>query len=213
MPARGSGSISGEVILRGSPPEMRPLKLGADPVCAAGSRSDEQVAVSDGKLANVLVRVVDAPAEPPPSVPAMIDQRRCVFWPRILAVVRGQSLEIRNADPTLHNVHAYAGGSTLFNYAQPAGAPAVQRARTDRLGIIKLKCDVHPWMAAFVHVEESSHFAVTGTDGAFSIPGLAARSYEVEAWHERFGTKRAKIDVAEGQAAHLTFSYSTDDRG
>ncbi len=212
-PVRGNGTITGEALFVGNPPPMQPLKLGADPVCAGGPRLDEQVIVSNGRLANVLVRLLGAPPEQPPSVAAVIDQRSCVFRPRVQGIVRGQSIEIRNGDPTLHNAHAYAGRSTLFNYAQPAGAPPVERPLTDRSQVVKLKCDVHPWMTAFVHVEDNSYFAVTGMDGSFSIRGLAARSYELEAWHERFGVKRAKVDLREGETAHLTFSYSPDDRG
>ena len=212
-PVHGTGTITGEALLVGNPPPMQPLKLGADPVCAGGSRFDEQVIVSNGRLANVLVRLLGAPPEQPPNVVAVIDQRSCVFRPRVQGIVRGQSIEIRNGDPTLHNAHAYTGGSTLFNYAQPAGASPVERPLTDRSQVIKLKCDVHPWMTAFIHVEDNSHFAVTGADGSFSIPGLAAGSYELEAWHERFGVKRARVELREGEAAHLTFSYSPDDRG
>ena len=212
LQARGTGVIAGLVELLGNAPIMQPLKLGVDPACAAGPRLDEQVIVSDGKLANVFVRVLDAGPEPPPNLAAVIDQRRCVFHPRVQGAVRGQRVEIRNGDPTLHNVHGYAAASTLFNYAQPAGAPPVQLARTERTGLIKLKCDVHPWMTAFLHVEENSHFAVTGADGAFAIDGLSARRYQVEAWHERFGPKRASIEVAEGQTARLSFSYSPEDR-
>jgi hypothetical protein len=207
-----TAAITGEALFVGNPPPMQPLKLGADPVCASGSRVDEQVIVSNGRLANVLVRLLGAPPEQPPNVVAVIDQRSCVFRPRVQGIVRGQSIEIRNGDPTLHNAHAYAGGSTLFNYAQPAGAPPVERPVTDRF-VIKLKCDVHPWMTAFVHVEDNSHFAVTGADGRFSIPALAAGSHELEAWHERFGVKRARVELREGETAHLTFSYSPDDRG
>jgi len=210
---RGNGTVAGEVLFAGNPPAMQPLKLGADPVCGKGSRLDEQVIVSDGRLANVLVRLLGAAPELPPSAPVVVDQLSCVFRPRVQGIVRGQSIEIRNGDPTLHNAHAYAGGSTLFNYAQPAGARPVERALTDRSQVIKLKCDVHPWMTAFVLVQDNSYFAVTGADGSFSIRGLAAGSYELEAWHERFGVKRARVDLGEGQTAHLTFSYSPDDRG
>jgi len=214
LPAvRGNGAIAGEVLFVGNPPTMQPLKLGADKVCAGGSHFDEQVIVSNGRLANVFVRLLGAPPEPPPSAPAVVDQRSCVFRPRVQGIIRGQSIEIRNGDPTLHNAHGYAGGSTLFNYAQPAGALPVGRPLTVRSEVIKLKCDVHPWMTAYVYVVDNSYFAVTGADGSFSIRGLAAGSYELEAWHERFGVKRARIDLREGETAHLTFSYSPDDRG
>ncbi len=191
---------------------MQPLKLGVDPICAGAPSHDEQVVVREGRLANVFVRLVDAPAQPPPSDRVVIDQVSCVFRPRVQGAVHGQPMEIRNGDRTLHNVHGYAGNSTLFNYAQPASAPSVERAVPEGARVIKLKCDVHPWMTAYVLVNDNSYFAVTGTDGTFAIEGIPAGTYGVEAWHERFGVKAAKVTLREGETARVGFSYSPEDR-
>jgi hypothetical protein len=210
---RGSGTILGEVVLVGVPPSMQPLKLGADPICAAASSRDEQVIATNGKLENVFIRLTDGPAQPPPSVPVVIDQVSCVFRPRIQGAIRGQTLQIRNGDRTLHNVHGYAGPSTLFNYAQPATAPPVERGFPEGARVIKLKCDVHPWMTAYVLITDNGYFAVSGRDGSFSIRGIPAGSYHLEAWHERFGVKTAKVTLGEGETARVAFSYSAGDRG
>jgi hypothetical protein len=212
-PVRGNSTISGEVLLIGAPPMMQPIKLGADPICARGSSRDEQVIAADGKLQNVFVRLTDAPAQPAPSEPVVVDQISCVFRPRVQGAVRGQSMQIRNGDPTLHNVHAYAGASTLFNYAQPARVQPIERGFPDGAQVIKLKCDVHPWMTAYVLVNDNPYFAVTGPDGSFSIPAVPAGSYRIEAWHERFGVKAAKVKLGEGETARVAFSYSPEDRG
>ena len=212
-PVRGSGTILGEVVLVGAPPQMQPLKLGADPICAGASSRDQQVIATDGKLENVFVRIADAPAEPPPSEPVVIDQVSCVFRPRIQGAVRGQTMQIRNGDRTLHNVHGYAGSSTLFNYAQPATAPPVERGFPEGARVIKLTCDVHPWMTAYVLVTDNSYFAVSGRDGSFSIRGIPAGSYHLEAWHERFGVKTAKLTLSEGETARVAFTYAPGDRG
>ena len=212
-PVRGNGTILGEVVLAGAPPQMQPLKLGADPICAGASSRDEQVIATDGKLENVFVRITDAPAEPPRSEPVVIDQVSCVFRPRVQGAIRGQMMQIRNGDQTLHNVHGYAGTSTLFNYAQPATAPPVERGFPEGARVIKLKCDVHPWMTAYVLVTDNSYFAVSGRDGSFSIRGIPAGSYHLEAWHERFGLKTAKVTLSEGETARVAFSYAPGDRG
>ncbi len=210
---RGDGTILGEVLLTGAPPSMQPLKLGADPICAGASSRDEQVIATDGKLENVFVRLTDGPRQPPPSEPVVIDQVSCVFRPRIQGAIRGQTMQIRNGDRTLHNVHGYSGTSTLFNYAQPATSHPVERGFPDGARLIKLKCDVHPWMTAYILVTDNDYFAVSGRDGSFSIQGIPAGSYHLEAWHERFGVKTAKVTLGKGETARVAFSYSPEDRG
>ncbi len=208
----GAGAIAGEVILSGAPPPTRPLKRGTDPLCAKGSQIDEQVLVTNGKLQNVVVQILSAARSPPPRSPIVVDQEGCTFRPRVQAAAVGQVVEVRNSDGILHNVHAYAEGRTLFNYAQPAqSGPRTFSASAP--GAIKLKCDVHPWMRAYLVVGPSSYSAVTGPDGAFAIGGLADGTYLLQAWHERYGTKRSTVVVRDGVAAKLIFAYSPSDRG
>lgn len=208
----GPGSIAGEVLLSGPVPTRPPQKRGADPICAKESALDEQVLSSQGKLQNVLVRVVGKSSSPPPSTPVVVDQRRCNFLPRVQGAVVGQPIEIRNGDATLHNVHAYAGSATLFNDVEPPRSPPKVLSAAHP-GIIRLKCDVHPWMTAYVVVSSSPYFSATGPDGSFSIGALADGSYVVEAWHEKLGTQTTSVEIRQGAASKVTFSYSPEDRG
>src|SRR5260370_35966557 len=192
---RGSSTLSGEVQLVGTPAAMQPLKLGADPICASESFFDEQVIATGGRLSNVFVRIADAPPEPPPGTAVVVDQAHCIFRPRLQGAVRGQVIQIRNGDRTLHNTHGYALGSTLFNYAQPANSQALERPLPSSSGVVKLKCDVHPWMTAFVFVTDNPYLAVTGAVGRFSIHGVPVRNYRLEAWHRGFGLKGENISA------------------
>src|SRR5262249_39785460 len=142
----GRGSIEGEVLLDGPPPPMLPLKVGADPICAKSGGTDEQVLVRDGKLRNVVVRIANGPTMPAAPRPLEVNQQGCTYQPRIQGALAGQSLLVRTSDDTLHNVHAYFGSSTLFNQAQPSHSRAIERALPESVGIVKLRCDVHPWM-------------------------------------------------------------------
>ena len=108
---------------------------------------------------------------------------------------------------TLHNVHGYKGASTLFNQAEIPGMPPMTKQLTNADEIVKLKCDVHPWMTAYVLVSSHPFFAVTGDDGSFKISGLPAGSYTVEAWHERYGAKSAEITVAADKPAETAFQF------
>lgn len=210
-PAHGDGVIRGTVTMTGTPPPVQALKRGSDPVCAKTPMNDEQLLVEQGKVQNVFVRVVDLSPSAPPTEALIVDQRDCMYRPRIQGAVAGQPVLIRNQDGTLHNVHGYFGTKTLFNNAQPARSNPVSKAFAD-VGVIKLKCDVHPWMVGFVGVAANPFFAVTDAAGAFEIKGLPAGTYTVETWHEKLGSKSQKVTVGSAPAA-VTFTYSADDRG
>ncbi len=210
--ATGTATITGTVKLTGTPPEMALTKRQADPYCAKTPMKEEDVVVgAGGGLKNVIVRVIkglsgryDAPAASP-----VVDQSACMYRPRVQGIMLGQPLLIKNSDQTLHNVHGYKGPSTLFNQAEIPGQPPMTKLLTSADEIVKLKCDVHPWMTGWVLVSTNPFFAVTGDDGSFKIAGLPAGTYTVEAWHERFGAKTAQITVAADKPAEASFQFSS----
>jgi len=179
---------------------MELTKRAADPFCAKTPMKEEEVVVGPGGgLKNVIVRLTTgvSGSYAAPTTPAVVDQSACMYRPRVQGIVLGQPVQIKNSDQTLHNIHGYKGASTLFNKAEIPGLPPQTQQLTDADQIIKLKCDVHPWMTAFVLVSSHPFFAVTGEDGSFKITGVPAGSYTVEAWHERYGAKTAQVTVAD----------------
>ncbi len=131
-----------------------------------------------------------------------------MYRSRVLGVVDGQPLDIRNGDPVLHNVHSYEGARTLFNVAQVPGMPNIEKTFTQNGVMLKLKCDVHQWMTGFVWVQNNSFFAVTDKDGKFEIKDVPVGTWDVEAWHERFGVKPGKVTVEKGKPAELKLELS-----
>jgi plastocyanin len=209
-PVFAGGTISGPVNYSGPPPKQEKIDRKSDAACSKSDAFDESILLStDGKgLQNVVVRLKNGPAAPAPSTPITIEQDGCLYRPRVQGAVAGQKIEIRNADPTLHNVHAYQGPKTVFNQAQPPKTPPISKAIAADADVIRLKCDVHSWMASYVVVSKSPFFATSGASGRFEIKDVPPGKYTVEAWHEKLGTKTAEVVVEEGKTADLPFSFA-----
>jgi plastocyanin len=213
-PALAASSITGTVTYTGKVPNLKPLAMDADPACAAKHSSpvaNEMLVLGAGNvMANVMVRVkTPVPGNfPAPSKPAIIDQDGCQYHPHVLGVMVGQPLKLHNSDGLLHNVHALPKVNTPFNMAMPANRTEADHTFGKEEGMFLVKCDVHPWMSAYVGVFANPFFAVSGKDGKFTIEGLPAGTYEVEAWHEKLGTKSGTVTVADGKAATIDFAFA-----
>ena len=208
--AFAAGSIEGTVAFSGTPPKPQKLNRKSDPVCAKKDFNDESVLLSSsGKaLQNVLVRVKDAPpSATAPTEDVMVDQKDCMYRPRVQGGVVGQKIKVRNDDPTLHNVHTYEGTKTLFNQAQPPGSAPIEKPLPKADDVVKVKCDVHPWMAAFVVLNKNPYFAVTKEDGSFQIKDVPAGTYTIEAWHEKLGTQDQQVTVTDAGTATVSFTF------
>lgn len=211
----GTATISGVVNFQGTPPANPPIDMSEEAECAAkypGQPHDPVVKVTNGKLANVFVRItagVPAGPYPRPAAPAVIDQVGCLYHPRVLGVMVNQPLEIRNSDPLSHNIKAVPKVNRGFNVSQPQAGMKTERVFTQPEIMIPFECSVHGWMHAWVGVVEHPYFATSGEDGTFTITGLPAGTYTLEAWHETLGTKTAQVTVTEGGSASVTFTYGS----
>jgi plastocyanin len=198
--AAAQGTVRGTIAFEGAPPELPALAV-TDPACPPVAA--EHVVVTDGGLRDVVVRLAvgsaPAPGRPPP--PAVIDQTGCRYAPHVIAIVAGQKLAFRNSDPTLHNVHTYIGAESVANVAQPRGAAEHVTAVATPPGDTPFvaRCDVHPWMSAYVLVTDHPHFAVTGADGRFRLEGVPPGRYTLQAWHPHLGQRTQQIRVVEGK--------------
>lgn len=205
--AAPSGSVEGTVIFEGEPPEAAALRV-TDPACGAVAADD--VVVARGKLKDVLVRVKGKLPPPPKGAlpPVVIDQRGCRYTPRVVGILPGQQLQVRNSDGTFHNVHGTVGGKLAWNRPAPQGsAPLVlDGARAGE--VIDLTCDVHPWMRAYAVVHDSAAFAVTDEAGHFAIGNLPPGRYTLEAWHPVLGTRSLDIQIGSGGKAGVTARLS-----
>ncbi len=214
----GSGTITGKVDFTGTAPEMPKLKRDADPFCAKTPMTAETVVVNENKtLRNVLVRIKPGTVKgPAPTAALDIKQDNCMYRPRVQGAMVDQKITINNGDPTTHNVHAFdvrtgEGEESLFNLAQPRGAAAINKD-ANGYEVMKLKCDVHPWMIGYVVVSDHPYFATTGEDGTFKIEGVPAGKYTLEAWHEHYGIKTVEVEVADKGSAEANFAYDGKEK-
>ncbi len=208
LQAARAGDITGTVTLKGTPPpekEITPLK--DDPNCgklqASTPMTHFYVAGPKGELGDVVVSLkgVSGKSTGATASPAMLDQKNCLYSPYIMAVQTDQKILIRTSDPVLHNVHTQptVAGNTEMNQAQMEKAPDITYSASKPEEFLKFKCDVHPWMFAYVSVFDHPYFAVTGKDGTFKIANVPAGKYTIEASHRKAGKTTQEIEVKEGE--------------
>jgi plastocyanin len=213
-PAKAA-SVSGKITLEGEAPKPAPLNLGADEDCKAMHQEpllSEQVVVgADGALQNVFVYVksgLEGQFAPSKDI-VTIDQKGCVYRPHVVGVQVGQTLRVTNSDPTLHNVHPLPRTNNEFNKSQAAGAGPMDSTFTKPELMIPVKCNIHPWMRAYINVSEHPFFAVSGADGTFTIKGLPPGEYTIEAVHEKYGNQEAKVTVGEGETGTVDLKFQS----
>jgi plastocyanin len=216
-PALGTSSITGTVTLKGEAPALRPLDMSAEAVChekhGGKPAPNEALVLGPGNtMGNIMVWVSEGlPAGktwPAPDTPVVLDQDGCVYEPHVMGIMVGQPYRILNSDGILHNIHTLPKINPTFNRGQPATVKELTTTFAKPERMIQVKCDVHPWMSAYVGVFTHPFFAVTGTDGKFTISGLDAGTYEITAWHERLGTQTASITVAANDTTTEDFTFA-----
>lgn len=209
--------LSGKVAFEGETPAPKPINFGAEKQCAAmhGDRmpvSEELVVNPNRTVKWTLVYVKEgAPVSPAPAEALEVDQKGCMFEPHVAVARAGQKVIFKNSDPVLHNVRSESKVNKAFNIAQPIqGMTTAKTFAQPEIGI-KMRCDVHFWMASFIHVLDHPFYAVTGDDGSYRIDGLPAGAYTIEVWHEKLGTQTAQITVADGETN--TFDFTLQKTG
>lgn len=209
--AGGGGTVQGSVKFLGKAPARKAIDRSSDKVCAATPAETEDVLVTGGKLRDVHVRIQSGTAgkHAAPRAPLVIEQTACAYRPRVAGAMAGQTVQIKNGDATMHNVHAYVDAESAFNKSQPKGAKPIEHKDLGAAGqVFTLKCDVHSWMRAFVPVTDHPYFAVTGDDGAFALKDVPPGTYTVEAWHPKLGLKKKQVTVQAGKPATVDFIFN-----
>ena len=210
-----AATITGTVKYNGDAPSFKEIKMDADPICLTHHDKPvlpQTLVLGDGNtMGNVFVHVVGDLAKkayPVPTEPVTINQKGCMYDPHVIGVRVGQKVKILNPDGTLHNVHAMSKVNPEFNLAMPKFRTETEKTFDKEESMFPIKCDVHPWMGAWIAVLPDPFFGVTKEDGKFAINDLPAGTYEVEAWHEKLGIQKVSVTVAEGETKTADFTFS-----
>jgi len=211
--AATAGSVTGTIKLDGAPPAMKNISMAAVAFCAkqhdSPVPSEDVVAGDNGTLQNVVVYLkgdFSAYSFAKPAA-AELDQKGCMYVPHVVAVMAGAPLEFQSLDSTPHNIHPVPNTNRQWNESQPRGGAPIEKSFAQEEVAIPVKCNLHPWMRAYVAVIGNPYFQVTGKDGSFELRNVPPGTYTLAAWHEHYGVSEQTITISpqQTQAATITF--------
>jgi plastocyanin len=210
------GTVTGKVAFAGEKPKMATLDMSANPACerahkGSAQKSEEVIVNDNGTLKYVFVWVKSGlPADKQWAVtPTAItlDQNGCMYKPHMIGVMTGQNIEVKNSDPTNHNIHPQPTVNQEWNESQSPGSESKMKTFARQEVMIPVKCNVHPWMRSYIGVVGHPFFAVTGDDGTFTIKGLPPGTYTIQSWHEKYGPMEQTVTVGAKESKTVDFSY------
>lgn len=208
-----AGGLVGRVSFEGAAPENPMARLSGDPLCTGAHPNGlafENYMVKDGGLDNVFVYVKDGLGNyyfDAPTNPVKLDQQGCRYVPHVIGVQVGQTLELTNSDETMHNVHAVPEVNREVNVGQHVKNQKDTHTFTAAEVMVPVKCDLHPWMNAYVGVVAHPYYAVTKDGGKFEMKNLPPGTYTVEAWHEKAGTRTQQVTIGPKETKDVSFAF------
>jgi plastocyanin len=204
------GTIRGTVRFTGASFEQKKLPVTVDhSVCGIEKDAEDIVLSPEKGLRNVVVSL----QAPPPGVKGPValpmvqmDQEQCVFVPRLVLVPTGGTVEFLNSDRLLHNLHSASKENRIFNRTQPRGRtiPIV----FEKPEIIRVDCDLHPWMRAWLVVAEHPFYAVTNDRGEFVLDNVPPGEHTLRFWQESLGTVTKDVTVRDEAITTVTVEMS-----
>lgn len=209
-----AGVLRGTVQFAGHKPKARVIDMSSDPACVEahpGRAVDESVVVNpNGTLANVFVSIksgLEGKTFEVPATPVSIDQHGCWFGPRVLGIRAGQALQVTNSDPVTHNIHPLAELNREWNHSQGPGDPPMSRKFVRPEAMIRVKCNIHNWMHAYIGVIDHPYFVITGATGTFEIRDVPPGDYVIQAWQETLGAQEQRVTVSPSSEIMTNFIF------
>jgi plastocyanin len=209
LAADATGTITGRVVLSGEIPQAKKIKVTKDQEkCGQEKTAEDLIVSSDRGIKNAVVGLVGVKGSPAkPDGNLTIDQKGCTFTPHVLIAPAGAPVDIVNSDGILHNFHTVSAKNTAINKAQP-GFKKKMTETFSQPEIIKVTCDAHGWMTAWIVVTDHPYVAATDGAGAFKLANVPAGAHKIEIWHETLGKITKEVAVKAGEEAKVTIELS-----
>lgn len=185
------GTISGTVKFVGSAPKLEPVKVVKDQrVCGNEVPSEVLLVNAQNKgLKNAVVFIerIEKGKQVEAKEP-LLGNKECLFVPHVQVVPVPVELQVKNDDPVLHNTHTFLESVTVFNLALPIQGQVIKR-KVMKPGVIRVQCDAHVHMSAWIVAVPHPYFAVTDENGGFKIDNVPPGKHRIVAWHEPWQIK------------------------
>lgn len=198
---KDGGTLTGVVRFVGTPPKLGPLAVNKNREVCGDSKPDEALVVgADGGVKGSVILIEGVARGKKSAGEMLLDNQGCLFVSHVSTLAVGDRARVKNSDAILHNTHAFAGKPTLFNLALPTREQVIDvTKRITKPGVVRVLCDAHPHMSAWIVVHDSPYLALTDDRGAFRITDVPPGSYRVTMWHEGF---RARAVDKAGRPLH-----------
>jgi plastocyanin len=201
-----AGTISGKILYGGKPVLPKRFTVTSDTSVCGNTKEVYPVRIEQGGIADAVVWLDDINSGKAFNFPSpVIDQKKCSFVPHVLLMKPGE-LKLGNTDLCLHNVHILTFANREANKAIPPGA-VPQEVTLARPDVVKVRCDVHKWMGAYVIVAKNPYYVITEAGGRFRLEGVPAGHYHLKVWQETLGELNQDITVEGAKSTEATFTY------
>jgi plastocyanin len=192
-----AATIKGNVRYVGPRVERKTVPVTIDQyLCGKEKEAGDLVLSSSNGIRNAVVSLQGVPANSKAQVsPAVVkmDQKQCVFVPRVVVVPAGGTVEFLNSDRLLHNVRGGGKENPPFNRAQPHARNIAIVFKSPE--ILRVDCDLHSWMRGWIVVAEHPFYAVTNEEGEFVFENVPPGKYKLQAWQETLGRANQEVTV------------------
>ena len=179
-----------------------------NPEYCGASVQEETYLVQPGTqgIKNVVIQIEGIERGKKPShSPLLIENKHCHFIPHLLVGMAGDTFEVRNSDPGLHNTHLHLEEASILNVAMPPGGRNVKRP-LPAPGIVDIRCDARKFMQGWLVVTDNPYAAITDEEGNYKISGIPPGTYKVKIWHEGLPEEEKEVMISPGGKTRLNLS-------
>jgi len=200
-----SGSIKGSALFLGKNVPLEPHKTGKYKKACGLTIINESMLLNKGRVKNVVVSLHGKNLKRKTGE-HKLDQKKCRYEPHVIAMPVDSELKIHTSDPVNHNIHTYSFENDPMNIMfipdQEEYSQEMEEAE-----IIKVECDLHNWMTAWIVVTPNGYSDVSSSDGTFLISNIPPGKYELTAWHETLGSQTKSV-IVKDKELNINFEFA-----